>query len=100
MSEISLLRKKIDSDKFNIVIVENNNGLKKEIMEDMISEYKILGYIENYTSIYKSINEQKIYLDVAPDSVIESYKNIANGLGYEMPVLKQGFFKRFKRKVV
>ncbi|MEG1482873.1 MAG: hypothetical protein RSA57_03655 [Cetobacterium sp.] len=100
MSELSLLRKKVDKDKFNIVIYENNNGLRKEIMEDMISEYKILGYVENYSSIYKAINEQKIYLDIAPESVIDSYNKIAAGLGYEVKSVKKGFLQRIKGKVV
>lgn len=99
MSQIVLLNKRIDKEKFNIIVSKNNkDGIKDGIIKDIFEGYKFLGFICYDTLIDKAINEGKIYLDIVDNIAKNNYSNIITELGYSVQERRNGFFRKIIRK--
>jgi len=99
ISQIVLLNKRIDKEKFNIIVSKNiDYGIKEEILKDMFDEYKFLGFINQNTLIDKAINEEKVYLDVIDKSSKENYDKIIIELGYLIGERRTGLLSKIMRK--
>lgn len=99
MQQIVLLDKRIDTNKFNIVISKSENGLSGDFINEAFASYKFLGYIYSSLLIDQVINKNKIYLDLAGEEENKNYDKLLNKLGYcTTENKKTNFFSKILRK--
>lgn len=98
ISQIVLLEKIIDNDKFNIIISRDTEfGIKDEVLKEIFNGLKLIGFISEGKLLNRAINEEKIYLDIADKAAKECYEKIISELGYSL-IEKRGLLDKIFRK--
>ncbi|WP_027633433.1 hypothetical protein [Clostridium hydrogeniformans] len=94
----SSLRSFIDISKVSLVINNiSSYSLSKEILNQLLKDYKVLGYLTWDENINKVINEQKGYLKASSNDNKNEIRKVLEGLGYILKSQKQRL-TLFRRK--